>query len=181
MTKQWKVAESYGGLVTDRKAPFLRETSWNNDVGRQFLWDIISTNIHVDEIQSFWAKSLNISSPQWMILMALSDLDRGQGVPVKDIATKLHVDRSFITVQSKLLENDGLVRRISSRNDARVVLLSLSAKARKQISDLSAKQELLAKFIFADLEAPALKDFLERLALLKKKLEKAAIKLVADI
>src|ERR1700742_2892568 len=119
--------KSYVVLSADRTGPFSRQTSWNRDVDRKFLWDIISTSIHVDEIQSFWAKSLNISSPQWMILMALSDLDHGQGVPVKDVSTKLHVDRSFITVQSKLLENDGLVRRIPSRNDARVVLLSLSA------------------------------------------------------
>jgi DNA-binding MarR family transcriptional regulator len=176
MTKQWKVAKSYG-VLADRKGH-----SSNQDVVERLLWEIISTNIHLDEIQSFWAKSLNISSPQWMILMALTDLDHdGQGVPVKDVSAKLHVDRSFITVQSKLLESDGFIRRIPSRDDARVVLLSLSAKARRQISDLSARQELLAKFICADLQAPELKDFLGQLALLKAKLEKAAIKLFADI
>jgi DNA-binding MarR family transcriptional regulator len=179
MTKRWKVVDA--ALAADRKGFVSEETSLNQDMVQKLLWDIISTNIHLDEIQNFWAKSLNISSPQWMILMALTDLDHGQGVPVKDVSAKLHVDRSFITVQSKLLESDGFIRRIPSRDDARVVLLSLSAKARRQISDLSARQELLAKFICADLQAPELKDFLGQLALLKAKLEKAAIKLFADI
>jgi len=92
----------------------------NEETVRRFLWDIAAVNIHLDEIRQFWARILGISGPQWMILMAVSDLDKGDGVPVKDVSAMLHVDSSFVTTQSKILEKNGFVRRVPSRDDARV-------------------------------------------------------------
>jgi len=155
--------------------------SIQKDVVRRFLWDIASINVHLDEIRRFWAQTLGISGPQWMILMAVADLDRGQGVPVKDVSTMLHVDPSFVTTQSKVLEKYGFVRRITSSHDARVVLMSLSDKACKQVANLSSRQEQLDKFIFADFNDRTLKDIADQLASLKDRLEKAALKLAADI
>ena len=155
--------------------------SSQKEIVRRFLWDIASINVHLDKIRNFWAQTLGISGPQWMILMAVADLDRGQGVPVKDVSTMLHVDPSFVTTQSKVLEKYGFVRRITSSSDARVVLMSLSDKACKQVANLSSRQELLDKFIFADFDDRALKDIADQLASLKDRLEKAALKLAADI
>jgi MarR family transcriptional regulator, organic hydroperoxide resistance regulator len=98
-----------------------------------------------------------------------------------DVSTVLHVDPSFVTTQSKILEKHGFVRRIVSKDDARVVLMSLSDKASKQISNLSARQELLNQFIFAEFDAGALRDVTEQLASLRKRLEKATLKLAVDI
>lgn len=155
--------------------------SSQKDIVRRFLWDIASINVHLDKIGHFWAQTLGISGPQWMILMAVADLDRGHGVPVKDVSTMLHVDPSFVTTQSKALEKYGFVRRITSSSDARVVLMSLSDKACKQVANLSSRQELLDKFIFADFDDRTLKDIADQLASLKNRLEKAALKLAADI
>ena len=55
----------------------------NHDIARQFAWEIAAINVHLQEIRYFWAKALGVSGPQWMILMALADLDQGEGVPVK--------------------------------------------------------------------------------------------------
>ena len=52
----------------------------------------------------------------------VGDLDTGNGVPVKDVSAMLHVDPSFVTTQSKMLEKNGFMRRVPSRQDARVVL-----------------------------------------------------------
>jgi DNA-binding MarR family transcriptional regulator len=151
------------------------------DFVRRFLWDIASINVHLDEIRQFWAQKLGVSGPQWMILMAVAELDRGQGVPVKDVSTMLHVDPSFVTTQSKVLEKHGLVRRISSAHDARVVLMSLSDKACKQVANLSSRQEQIDKFIFADFDDRSLKEIADQIASLKARLEKAALKLAADV
>jgi DNA-binding MarR family transcriptional regulator len=181
MARPRKVAKGVGTTPGDEKGRSYGDASKNQDVVRRLLWDIASINVHLDEIRDFWAKTLGISGPQWMILMALADLDRGQGVPVKDVSTMLHVDPSFVTTQSKILEKNGFMRRIVSRDDARVVLMSLSDKASKQISNLSARQELLNQFIFAEFDARALKDVTDQLASLRKRLEKATLKLSADI
>src|SRR6201996_3088991 len=120
------------------------------DSSRQFFWDVASINIHLDQIRKHWAKVLGITGPQWMILVAVADLDQGGGVPVKDVIAKLLVDPSFVTVQSKILEKSGLLHRTESAEDARVVLMSLTEKATREMEALSVRQELLNKFIFSD-------------------------------
>jgi DNA-binding MarR family transcriptional regulator len=153
----------------------------NQDVFRRFLWEITSINVHLDQIREFWAKNLGVTGPQWMILTAVSDLDRGHGVPVKDVSAILRVDPSFVTTQSKMLEKMGLLRRLPSNEDARVVLMSLSEKARKHAASLAAKQELFSKFVFSEFSEAAARDILGKLSLLEIRLEKAALKLNADL
>lgn len=100
--------------------------SENQELVRQFSWAVAAINVHFQEIRQFWAKTLGISGPQWMILMAISDLDDGEGVSVKAVSKMLHVDPSFVTTQSKMLEKKGLMRRRTSAEDARVVQTCLS-------------------------------------------------------
>ena len=64
--------------------------SKNQDVIRRFTWVVASINVHLDELRDFWAKTLGISGSQWMILMALLDLDKEDGVPVNAVSKKLH-------------------------------------------------------------------------------------------
>jgi MarR family transcriptional regulator, organic hydroperoxide resistance regulator len=152
----------------------------NDEIVRRFLWDIAAVNIHLDEIRQFWARILGISGPQWMILMAVSDLDKGDGVPVKDVSAMLHVDSSFVTTQSKMLEKNGFVRRVPSRDDARVVLMSLTDKACKHTARIATRQATLNEFIFAEFDDPALKEIAGRFSSFKKRLEKATLMLAVD-
>jgi DNA-binding MarR family transcriptional regulator len=153
----------------------------NQDTVRRFAWEIVSINVHLQEIRYFWAKTLGISGPQWMILMALADLDQGDGVPVKVVSKMLHVDPSFVTTQSKMLEKKGFMRRKTSEEDARVVQMSLTDKSYKHIASLASQQEALNEFIFAELGDRELTEFTDKLALLKNRLEKACLKVAMDI
>lgn len=169
------------GSASDRnKVASADSNSKNQEVVRQFVWDIASINVHLEEIRHFWAKELGISGPQWMILMAVGDLDRGSGVAVKDVSAMLHVDPSFVTTQSKMLEKNGFVRRIPSSEDARVVLMSLSDKASKKIATLSSRREVISDFVFAGFDDRGLKDITEQLTSLKNRLERATRMLALD-
>lgn len=147
---------------------------------RKFVWDIISINVHLEEIRSIWARALGISCPQWLILMAVNDMDRGKGVSVKDVSTKLHVDPSFVTTQTKSLEKNGFMRRIPSSDDARVVLMSLTDKASKQIAGLYMKQALADNFAFAAFDDKTLRDITDKLSLLNERLAKTCFRIAAD-
>jgi DNA-binding MarR family transcriptional regulator len=153
----------------------------NQDIVRRFAWEIVSINVHLQEIRYFWAKTLGISGPQWMILMALADLDQGEGVPVKVVSKMLHVDPSFVTTQSKMLEKKGFMRRKTSEDDARIVQMSLADKTYKHIANLASQQEALNEFIFAEFDDRELTDLTGKLALLKDRLEKACLKVAMDI
>lgn len=158
-----------------------RHSKRNQDLARRFAWEVASINVHLQELRHFWAKTLEISGPQWMILMALADLDKGDGVPVKVVSRMLHVDPSFVTTQSKLLEKKGFMRRKSSADDARVVQMSLTDKSYKHIANLASQQEALNEFIFAEFSDGELEEFTDRLASLKNQLEKACLKVAMDI
>ncbi len=173
------------GPASEADSAFARGTTsksndTNQDIVRQFVWDIASINVHLDEIRHFWAKELGISGPQWMILMAIGDLDRGIGVAVKDVSAMLHVDPSFVTTQSKMLEKNGFMRRIPSTADARVVLMSLSDKASKRIATLSSRRDHLSQFVFSGFDEATLKDIGDQLSALKGRLEKATLMLAVD-
>jgi MarR family transcriptional regulator, organic hydroperoxide resistance regulator len=152
----------------------------DQDAVRRFSWEIASISAHLEELRQFWAKTLGISGPQWMIVVALADHDQGDGVPVNAVSKLLHVDPSFVTTQSKLLEKKGFVRRKTSAEDARIVQMSLTDKTRKHLTSLASQQEDLNEFIFAEFGERELNDLTGKLGALKRRLEKAVLKVVVD-
>ena len=97
------------------------------------------------------------------------------------LSKKLHVDSSFVTTQSKLLEKGGFVRRKTSTEDARIVQMSLTDKTYKHLASLAAQQEALNEFIFSEFDDRELGELTDKLAALQNRLEKACLKLVLDI
>jgi DNA-binding MarR family transcriptional regulator len=152
----------------------------NQDLVRHFIWEIASINVHLEELRQFWARALGISGPQWMILMALADLDKEDGVPVNVVSKMLHVDPSFVTTQSKLLEKGGFLRRRPSASDARVVQMSLTDKTHKHLAGLAEQQKSLNEFIFEEFGDRELTEFTGKLTAVKNRLEKARLKIALD-
>lgn len=62
----------------------------------------------LEDVRNFWAKILGVRGPQWMIIIALRDLDQGEGVPVSALATATQVHVTFVMTQSRLLEKRAL-------------------------------------------------------------------------
>lgn len=143
----------------------------------EFSWDVAAINTFLEEIRRTWAEVLGVSGPQWLILMAISDLDRGEGVSVGEVSAKLNVHSTFVTTQTKVLERHGFLARETSPLDARVVLMSLTNKARKEIARLEARRKTVNDFIFADLTDKALGETTETLALIRRRVERAALQL----
>ena len=157
-----------------------RRSVTNHELIKRFTWEIASISVYLEELRQFWARAIGISGPQWMILMAISDLDKDDGVPVNVVSKMLHVDPSFVTTQSKLLEKKGLLRRRPSPTDARVVRLSLTDKTYKHLANLAAQHEAIDEFVFAEFSENELTEFTNKLAALKNRLEKARLKVALD-
>jgi DNA-binding MarR family transcriptional regulator len=89
------------------------------------------------------------------MIFALRDFDNhGTGLRVKEVATILNVDPTFVTTQSKLLEANGFVSRNASSEDGRVVRLSLTDKTLKQLADLSIRQKKINDYILSEFTDP---------------------------
>jgi MarR family transcriptional regulator, organic hydroperoxide resistance regulator len=172
------VDHSAGAVEPQRQA---ESANKNRDVARRFTWEIASISVHLEELRYFWAKALGISGPQWMILMAVAELDQGEGIPVNAVSKMLHVDSSFVTTQSKLLEKKGFMRRKPAPEDARVVRMSLTDKTYKQLANLETQQDAINDFIFEQFDENELAAFTDRLAALKTRIEKACMKVTLGI
>jgi DNA-binding MarR family transcriptional regulator len=149
------------------------------EISRQIIWDLVSISNHLEDMRRCWAKLFSISGPQWLILMAINDLDQGSGVSVGEVSAKVHAVSTFVTKQTKLLEKRGLLNRVSSASDARVVLMSLSDQARGQIDTMSERWDGLHDFMFSDFDASTWRDIKYKLELLKKR-AKIAVKRASD-
>jgi DNA-binding MarR family transcriptional regulator len=163
--------------------PATKRTDWKHqsETVNRLTWAITAINAHLEELRQIWARALGISGSQWTILMAISDLDTEDGVPVNAVARMLHVEGSFVTTQSKLLEKTGLVGRKPCPLDRRVVRLSLSDKALKQLGRDSEQQQAAADIIFAGFESDELNEFITRLTSVRRRLEKARLRVALDL
>jgi DNA-binding MarR family transcriptional regulator len=167
--------------MDERKPGRADESAENNWYGiRRFPREIASISVHLEQLCHFWAKTLGISGSQWRMIVALADLDQGEGAAVNAVSKMLHVDPSFVTTQSKLLEKKGFIRRRASSEDARVVKMSLTDKTYEHLASLASQQESLNEFIFAEFSAGEMDDLTGKLASLKKRLEKACLKVAVD-
>ena len=145
-------------------------------------WEITSTSVRLEELRDFWAQAIKVTGPQWMIMMVLANPDdRSAGLYVGAVSRALRVDQSFVGTQSRLLEKKGFVRRESSPEDARVVNLSLTDRARKQMASLAARRSELSEFIYADLDLRELAELTKTISSIKTRLEKAILKASADL
>lgn len=152
----------------------------NLDIIKRFTLEISSINSHLERVRQLWGKALGVSGPQWMILIAVSDLDKEDGVPINVVSKLLHVDPSFVTTQSKLLEQKELLHRTPSPADARVVRLSLTDKTRKHLASLAEQHNAFRKTVFEEFTEKELAEFTGKLAMLNGRLEKACLKVAME-
>jgi len=143
----------------------------------ELIWDIFAISHQLSAVRQVFATMLDVTGPQWLVLTAVDYLDTGSGVSVGSVSSKLHVNQTFVGVQTKILETEGLLRRESSEEDARVVLLSLTEKARRQLDSISPQRKSSNNFIFSELDDAALKDLLNTMSSVRTRLEQAALEL----
>lgn len=152
-----------------------KSSAENQDVLRRFMWEIRSLNVCLDDLRQYQANALDITGPQMMILMALTDLERGDGVPVNMVANLMEVGSSFITMHSKQLEEKRLVRRKPCTKDARFVHLSLTDNARKRLASIAAQQQELDQFVVGHLGIQEFARLASCLNGVRQRLEKARL------
>lgn len=146
-----------------------------------FIWSIIEIHSQLEEIHKSWAEMLGITEPQWLILMAIDELDEGRGVSGVAIANKLRIHPAFVTNQTKKLEAIELLARETSPDDGRFVQMSLTQKARAEITKLSIKRQALNSTFFDGLDQASLDYLNKRLSSIAKNSRLASQKLSIGI
>lgn len=76
---------------------------------------------------------LDLTYPQYLVLLVLWEEERRaeDGVTVRRLGDRLHLDSGTLSPLLKRLEANGLVQRTRSREDERVVVVTLTAAGRR--------------------------------------------------
>ncbi|UPK05806.1 MarR family transcriptional regulator [Bradyrhizobium sp. 170] len=146
-----------------------------------FIWNIVDIHSQLEEIHKSWAQMLGITEPQWLILMAIEELNQGRGVSGIAVANKLRIHPAFVTNQTKKLEQLELLARVTSTDDARFLQMSLTEKARVEITKLSNRREALSSTMFSEVDKESLDYLNKRLASIAKNSRLASQKLSIGI
>ena len=149
-----------------------KDPSEGDDVTHRLVWDISAVSVYTMRIAELLGKRIGVSGPQWMILMAIEELSDGSGLSVKTVAALLHVDSSFVSVQSKMLEKRDLIRRSRCMEDRRIMLLSLTDKATRRLTPLIPTRARLQGSIRGDLDGSALLQLSSMLSALRDRMRK---------
>jgi DNA-binding MarR family transcriptional regulator len=96
---------------------------WPLRLDNQICFAIYSTAHAFNRVYKPLLDRLSLTYPQYLVMLVLWECD---GVPVKDIGERLHLDSGTLTPLLKRLEAAGLIKRARSTEDERQVLIALT-------------------------------------------------------
>ena len=177
-TKTFARSDDHGHSLNTRRCALVssgsyrKRTSGDESACHHMVWDISAISVYTMRIAELLGKRIGVSGPQWMILIAIEELSEGSGLSVKAVAALLHVDSSFVSVQSKVLEKRDLIRRSRCMEDRRIMLLSLTTKAISRLKPLVPTRSRLHESIRADLDRAAFLQLSNMLSDLRDRMRK---------
>src|SRR5713226_5821276 len=96
---------------------------WPLRLDHQICFAVYSTAHAFNRVYKPLLDRLRLTYPQYLVMLVLWERD---GVPVKDIGERLHLDSGTLTPLLKRLEAAGLIKRSRSTEDERQVLIALT-------------------------------------------------------
>lgn len=96
---------------------------WPLRLDNQICFAVYSTAHAFNRVYKPLLDRLGLTYPQYLVMLVLWERD---GVPVKDIGERLHLDSGTLTPLLKRLEIARLIKRTRSTEDERQVLIALT-------------------------------------------------------
>ncbi len=104
------------------------KTGASNHAFRKLLYDFFTVSSRMEEVRSHIGSRLQVSGPQFTLMVAVAELENDRGVSVGHVGEYLHVTGTYITIESGKLRTRGYLTKRTSPVDRRVTLLSLTQK-----------------------------------------------------
>jgi DNA-binding MarR family transcriptional regulator len=117
---------------------------------RGLIHDLIAYGHKLDACRDAFAAIAGISGVQYEILMLVSRTD---GLPVGEVAARLHRSGAFITIEANKLVAEGILEKASDPADGRRVVLKTTAKAQQLLERMAPYQQRVNDVLFEFLDA----------------------------
>jgi DNA-binding MarR family transcriptional regulator len=122
---------------------------------RRLVYDQFTIAARMETVREHLARRIEITAPQYSVVMAIARLQGRSGVSVGALAEVLHVSSAFIASETGKLAHQGLVTKRRNPDDRRGVLLSLTRVARHRIARLTPEIRAINDLFFGPLDRPA--------------------------
>ncbi|WIW50121.1 transcriptional regulator (plasmid) [Bradyrhizobium sp. 62B] len=132
------------------------------------IWNVVEVQSQLEAIHESWAELLGVTQSQWLMLMAVDELDDGSGVCATSVANKLRIHPAYVTHQANQLKRMELLSGQPSADHARYLRVRLTHKARTTLRKLSVKRDALNSAMLDGFDEETLCYLNERLALFAK-------------
>jgi len=103
---------------------------------RKLLYDFFTVSARMDTVRRYLGERVNITVPQYSIMMAVAELQGKFGVSVGRVGEYLHVTGTFVTMESGKLLKKGFLEKHPDLQDRRLSLLSLAPEGAKALQSL---------------------------------------------
>jgi DNA-binding MarR family transcriptional regulator len=95
---------------------------------RRLVYDLFTVSVRMQQVRDALARRMNVTGPQYTVLMAVGELQGEDGVPVRAVAQRLHVTGAHATVEIGKLVKHGLLSKATNPHDGRSVLVRVSPR-----------------------------------------------------
>jgi DNA-binding MarR family transcriptional regulator len=135
-------------LTTSREALLV---NGSDDGFRALVDSLVAFAGKLQLIRETIARQMDLTPPQYNILMALAHLGR-PGMTISEMAQQLRVSVPFIVTETRRLDDKGLLRKQSDEEDRRRVNLVLTEKGLAALEAISPLQRDVNDVLFSSLD-----------------------------
>lgn len=120
---------------------------------RELLGDLFAFSQALQEARERFARFIELSPAQYMILIAIDRSDSANDAGINQIAQRLHYSGAFVTIEVNALVKANYVKKVAHPTDGRRVLLSLTDLGRTKLAALADFQRPVNDALFAPLDS----------------------------
>lgn len=129
-------------------------------VFRQVIHDALGFSARLQELRHHLGATIGLAGPTYSVLIALEHLSsKEDDVGISRLGEHLHLSGPFVTIEVNKLVKMGLVRKEPHPADGRRVILTVTAKARNLLSELTRTQCPVNDAIFGRLTEKQFRTF----------------------
>jgi DNA-binding MarR family transcriptional regulator len=103
---------------------------------RKLLYDFFTVSARMETVRRYLGEKVNLTVPQYSIIMAVAELQGKTGVSVGRVGEYLHVTGTFVTMESGKLIKKEILEKRPDLQDRRISLLSLAPKGVEALESL---------------------------------------------
>lgn len=120
---------------------------------RRLVQSLLTVARRLGVARDYFGRRINVSGPQYNLLMTVAQFQGATGVSVGSLALALHVSSSFVTAETGKLSDLGLLRKQADPSDRRGALIKLTPLGRTKIHGLLAEIRAVNDLFFGLLTA----------------------------